>query len=203
MDDRTVELPEFREWSVAAVRLLQGVAYHDDEVIWNQILNHRSTLETYFGRIGLQLIVDHPDGFAYLKQLTAEELPREYEGMPRLTRNTPLSYGASLLCVLLREELRRFEDEEVQNERCVIAAAELHEQWKMFFPPAGDDVKHRRDLDRHLRTLDELKFVRKVNENPEEWEIRRILKARVTAADLESLKEQFLTAARRAKSGNS
>jgi len=73
----------------------------------------------------------------------------------------------------------------------------------MFFPPAEDEVKQRRDLDRHLRTLDELKFVRKVNENPEEWEIRRILKARVTAADLESLKEQFLTAARRAKSGNS
>jgi hypothetical protein len=203
MDDRTVELPEYREWSVAAVRLLQGVVYHDDETTWNQILNHRSTLEGYFGRIGLQLIVDHPDGFTYLKQLTAEELPREYEDVPKLTRNTPLSYGASLLCVLLREELRRFEDEEVQHERCVIPAAELYEQWKMFLPPAEDEVKQRRDLDRHLRTLDELKFVRKVNENPEEWEIRRILKARVTAADLESLKEQFLTAARRAKSGNS
>lgn len=194
-------LPDFQEWSTAAVRLLQGVVYHDDEKTWDRMLSNRTTLEGYVGRIGLRLIIDESDGFAYLKQLAAEELPREYEDLPKLFRNAPLSYGATLLCVLLREELRRFEDEDVHNERCVVPASELFDQWKMFFPSVDDEVKQRKEFERQLRTLDELKFVRRVNDDPQEWEIRRILKARVTAADIESLKEQLLTASRRRSKG--
>lgn len=200
-NEQSVPLPEYREWSIAAVRLLQNVIYHDEEKVWDIILNNRSTLETYFGRLGLQLVIDEPDGFAYLSQLSDDERPREYEDLPKLFHRTPLSYGATLLCVLLREHLRRFEDEDVQNERCVISKEELFEQWKMFFPPEQDEGKQRKDLDRALGTLDGLSFVRRVGENPEEWEVRRILKARVAAGDLESLKEQFLEAARRRSAG--
>ena len=56
MEDRLAELPEFRDWSIAAVRLLQGVVYHDEEVNWDRILKHRSTIESYFGRLGLLLV---------------------------------------------------------------------------------------------------------------------------------------------------
>ena len=28
-------LPEFRDWSIAAVRLLQGVVYADDNLAWD------------------------------------------------------------------------------------------------------------------------------------------------------------------------
>lgn len=201
-NDHSASLPEYREWSVAAVRLLQSVIYHDDEKVWDIILNNRTNLETYFGRLGLQLVIDEPDGFAYLNQLSDDERPREYESLPKLFHRTPLSYGATLLCVLLREELRRSEDEDVQNERCVLSKEELFEQWKMFFPPVQDEGRQRKDLDRALATLDGLNFVRRVGDNPEEWEVRRILKARVAAGDLESLKEQLLAAARRRTEGD-
>ena len=196
MEDRLSELPEFRDWSIAAVRLLQGVVYHDDEANWDRILKHRSTIEGYFGRIGLLLTIDEPDGYAFLRQAEQDELPREYEAVPRLSRNVPLSYGASVLCVLLREELRRFEEEEVHHERCVLTAADLFDQWKLFFPTEADEVKQRREMERNLRSLESLKFVRQISTDPDEWEIRRVLKARVSAADLENLREQYLTLSR-------
>jgi hypothetical protein len=188
-------LPDYKEWSLAAVRLLQGVVYADDEKAWDAVLESRSTLETYFGRLGLRLIVDEPDGLAYLKQAPRDELPVGYEDLPKLFRKSRLSYGATLLCVMLREELRTFEDENVDDERCVIRAGELFEQWKSYFPANSDEVTLRKDLDRALRTLEDLKFVRRLGDNPEEWEIRRILKARVSVADLEALKAQLLAAA--------
>ncbi len=115
------DLPEPAEWSAAAVRLLQGVVYHDDnQPVWDTLLRSVSPLTDYFGKLGLLLIVDEADGMAYLRQLDEEDVPPEYQGIPRLFRRTPLGYDTTLLCVLLRDALRIFEEEDVQNERCVV-----------------------------------------------------------------------------------
>ncbi len=201
-EEPTTTLPEFRDWSVAAVRLLQGVVYLDDEAIWNIILANRSTLEGFVGRLGLRMVVDESDGFAYLRQLSEDDLPDGYERLPKLFRRTRLSYDATLMCVLLREELRRFEEEEVHDERCVVRAADLLEQFKAFQPGDLDDVRVRKAMDSALKTLEGMKFVRLFGKEPEEWEIRPILKARLTAADLETLKSRLLeVAARRGGEG--
>jgi hypothetical protein len=44
-------------------------------------------------------------------------------------RSLRLSYGQTVLCVLLRDELRRFEEEDLRNERCVIEEAPLLNLW--------------------------------------------------------------------------
>jgi hypothetical protein len=51
-------LPEFREWSIAAVQLLKGVVYLDDGPTWGIICSNRSRLDDYFARIGLSVVVD-------------------------------------------------------------------------------------------------------------------------------------------------
>ncbi len=102
------------------MHLLQGVVYSDDAKVWDIVLGHISPLESHFARLGLLLVVDEPEGLAYLRQLADDELPEGYDRLPKLFHKSRLSYGATLLCVLLREELRRFEEEEVQNERCVV-----------------------------------------------------------------------------------
>jgi hypothetical protein len=137
------------------------------------------------------LVVDETEGLAYLQQLSNDELPEGYDQLPKLFRRSRLSYDATLLCVLLREELRRFEEEDVHNERYVVAAASLFEQWKSFFPAHQDEVRLKRSFDSAIRSLDDLKFIRLITAEPEEWEIRRILKARVRAGDLESLRERL------------
>jgi hypothetical protein len=41
----------------------------------------------------------------------------------------------------LRDELRRFEEEEFDNQRCVVKTSDLFELWKAFFSISSDEVK--------------------------------------------------------------
>ena len=190
-DLQRTDAPEFRDWSIAAVRLLQGVVYSDDANTWDIVLRSRSALEAYFSRLALMLIIDEPEGYAFLRQWNDSECPAGYEDVPRLVRRSSLGYGPTLLCVLLRDELRRFEDDDLHNERCVIETAALFDQWRVFFPAGQDEVRQLKEFSGILRKIEELGFIRRFAESPEAWEIRRILKARLPVAELESLKEQL------------
>ena len=50
-----------------------------------------------------------------------------------------------------------------------------------------------------IRTLEGLKFLRRFGQNNNEWEIRRILKARLIASELEAVRDQFVAAFREQK----
>src|SRR5438067_2589227 len=154
------DIPEFRESSIVAVWLLKGVVYADDKRVWNLLLSNVSWLEGYFARLGLRLVVDESEGMAYLRQLTEDEAPDGYDQVPKLFRATRLSYGQTLLCVVLRDELRRFEEEDLRNERCVVEETVLFEQWKAFFPSQADEVRQHKDMLASLRKLEDLGFVR-------------------------------------------
>ena len=185
----------FREWSVPAVRLLQGVVYSDDAKVWSILLQSKSSLEGYFSRVGLLLVVDESEGYAFLRQWAEEELPEGWEPLPKLMRRSSLGYEPTLLAVLLRDELRRFEDEDVHNERCVVEIGNLLEQWKMFFSTQYDDVQYKNALATAMHKLEEIGFVKKFSDSSDAWEIRRILKARLPVAELERLKEAMVSAA--------
>lgn len=194
---------DFRDWQIVAVKLLQGVVYVDEERVWNTLLNSRSQLETFLGRLGLLLVVDESEGYAFVRQWSEEELPEGYEELPRLMRRVQLGYGPTLLAVILRDEFRRFEDQELHDERCVIEFDPLFEQWKTMFSVNRDEVRQKRELVSAIHKLEELGFVRKFSDNPESWEVRRILKARLPAAELELLKVQLTNAAALRASGTS
>ncbi|QEG43102.1 DUF4194 domain-containing protein [Roseimaritima ulvae] len=185
-------LPPPVPWAPAAVRLLQGIVYHDDRGdTWERILAGATPLSDYFARIGLLLIVNEEDGFAYLRQLEPETLPTDYPSIPKLFRSVRLTFEASLLCVLLREELRRFEEEIHRDDRCVVLQSSLLEVWQTLMPGDQDDVRANRNLSGQLRKLEELKFVRRFEKQPASWEIRRILKARLPLEELERLRRDL------------
>lgn len=188
------ELPEFHELGVPAVRLLQGVLYDDDEVTWHILLANESELTNYFARIGLNLVIDRGEGLAYLCQLAEDQRTGGYERLPRLFRRTPLGYQATLLCVLLRDEYRRFEDEDLDNDRCVVEVATLLDTWKSFFPVASDEVQLRKKLVATLNKLEDLKFVRSVGPSDETWEVKKLLKARLPLDALEDLRDRLVKA---------
>lgn len=184
------------EWSAAAVRLLQGVIYNDDNLdVWESLLRNTSPLAEYFGKLGLQLIVDETSAMAYLRQPDGDEIPAEHDAIPRLFRRSQLGYDTTLLCVLLRDELRQFEEEDLQNERCVVLQSDLLATWRNFFAADIDDVKLNRSLAGSLRKLEDLKFVRLFEKEPASWEIRRIIKARLPLSELEQLRASLVAAA--------
>lgn len=185
------ELPPFQDWSIAAVKLLQGAIESDETKAWNLLASNRTTLEEFMARLGLAIVVNDQEGFAYLVQLNLEEAPDGYDRLPKLFQASRLGYHQTLLCVLLRDALRRFEDEQTHDEICVVEETRLLEEWKLFFPHDGDDVKQLRNLRSHFAKLADLKFVRQFGLSKGSWEVRRILKARLTADDLASLYQQL------------
>ena len=187
------DTPEFRERGIAAVRLLQGVVYEEDEDTWAILLSNESDLTDYFCQIGLALVIDRPEGLAYLRQFDDDERTAGYERLPRLFRKTPLGYEATLLCVLLRDEYRKFEEEDLDNERCVVDLESLFELWKTFFPAVSDEVGLRKRLITTLNQLDKLKFVLKLKSESDSWEIRKLMKARIPMDQLEELRTRLVS----------
>lgn len=189
-------------WAPAAVRLLKGIVYHDDQGgVWNLILAGLSPLTDYFARIGLRLVIDEEDGMAYLRQLGSEDLPDDYPDLPRLFHTTRLGFDASLLCVLLRDRLRQFEEEIHPDGRCVVQQQDLLEIWRTLVPGDTDEVRLNRTLTGQLKRLEELRFIKLFEKEPLSWEIKRILKARLPLSELESFRAVLVAElARRAES---
>ena len=158
--DGHLDLPDYKPWSLAAIRLLQDVVNSSDLKVWSEVLASQNSLRDYFARVGLTLTVDEANGFAYLRQLDAESEPmaKEYAELPKLYRRTRMGYGPSLICVMLREELRRFETEEVDSEFCVVEEADLFEQWKAFFPESSDEKTQHREFSSALKSAAEAGF---------------------------------------------
>ncbi len=196
----SIKFPQPAQWSLAAIRLMQGVVYRDDgDDLWEQILRCETPLTEYFAKLGLALVVDEVETMAYLRQWMDDELPEEYPVLPKLIRRTPLNFEATLLCVLLRDELREYEERDVQNERCIVQQSRLLPLWQAFFPDFDDEVKRFRSLGATLRKLEELKFVRQFEKEPPSWEILRIIKARLPLSDLEQLRNRLLDEVNRRK----
>lgn len=185
------DIPEFRERGIAAVRLLQGVVYEDDGDTWGILLTNETDLSDYFYQIGLALVIDRSEGLAYLRQFDDDERSSGYERLPRLFRKTPLGYEATLLCVLLRDEYRKFEEEDLDNERCVVDVESLFELWKTFFPSNSDEVGLRKRLVTALNQLDKLKFVRRLKSETDAWGVQKLIKARILIEQLEELRARL------------
>ncbi len=184
--------PDFHDASTAAVRLLQGVVYESDERVWEIVLTHRSRLERHFAFIGMVLILDEPEGYAFLRPIGEDDqAPEGYENLPKLFQKSRLGYAATVLCVMLRDELRRFDDEQVDSTRCVVRKADLYEDWKAFVPENSNEGKLQRDFDSAIRTVKDLGFLKPLNPDGDDLEIRRILKARIGVQQLEDIRQML------------
>lgn len=167
--------------------------YHDDPGdTWERVLESVAPLTDYFVRIGLRLIVDEENGMAYLRQIAPESFSAEHPTMPILFRKTRLGFEQSILCVLLRDELRQFEERIQHDERCAVNQSDLLTLWSEICGSDEDPVRLNRKLTAHLKSLQEMKFVKQFSDTPPAWEVRRILKARLPLSQLEQLRSKPL-----------
>ena len=104
-----------QEWSGTAVKLLKGPVYeNEDRKTWSILIRFRENLEAYFRVIGLHVVTEEEDGYAYLEQVKdsvekgMENEDEAAEDLPRLIRKVPFSYTMSMLLVLLRQEYEKF-----------------------------------------------------------------------------------------------
>lgn len=175
--------------SDALVALLKGVVYSDNTPeLWRHLLNLQSGARDHLRLLGLDLIIDEAEGYAYLRQ--SEGSDDETSDSPRrLIPRRPLSYPVSLLLVLLRKRLAQHDAHGGQT-KLVLTREQLIEMLRVFLAAGPNEAKLEDQIDRHIDRVTELGFLRPIKEeNASLLEVRRILRAFVNAdwlADLES-----------------
>lgn len=171
------------------LKLLQGVIYYDDKE-WEQLISYVVPIRRHFADIGLQLHVDEAEGYAYLTQPDSDN---DTHKLPRLVRRMPLTYDATLLCVLLRENLQQFDAHSPDETRFVLSNGQIQEMMRLFFVERTDMTKVDRRIDRAISQIEKISFLKKLN-NPDEelYEVRRIIKAKISADMLVDIRDQLL-----------
>jgi hypothetical protein len=177
-------------YAPALIKLLQGIVYHDDPH-WGLLLQHQAAIMEYFGRMGLEVYLDESEGFAYLQQPDAIEDDSQAIALPRLTRRDRLSYGVTLLLVLLREALLQFDASEPQGDRLVLTIEQLRDLQRPFYRERSDETRLIKTLDSAVNRVVELGFLKRLSGDDERYEVRRIIVAKIGADVLADIKAKL------------
>jgi hypothetical protein len=170
------------------VSLMRGVIYQDSEPsLWQALLSMQARVRDHVAVLGLQLVLDEAEGYAYLRQRLAAEGEPE---MPRLIPRRQLSYGVSLLLALLRKKLAEA-DATGGSSRLVLRREEILELVRLFLPEGTDEARMVDRLDADIAKVVELGFLRKLRDSEDTFEVRRILKALVDAQWLDAFEKRL------------
>lgn len=174
--------------SLVTVSLFKGVTNRDaDLVLWQYLLNFQGRVRDYVRVLGLELVLDEAEGFAYLRQRDEQE---EVGSLPRLIPRRQLGFGVSLLLALLRKKLAEF-DASSTEARLVLRRDDIVEMIRLFLPDTTNEAKLRSRIEGHIARAVELGFLRKMRAAEELYEVQRILKAFVDAQWLHDLNERL------------
>lgn len=189
MDNRT---PTYEPYAHVVVKLLNGTLYDENEKVWNDLLQYQVPIAQYFEKIAIDLIVEKKDGYAYLKQIEIDE----EKNTIGLVRRIPLKYEASLICVFLREMLDDFEVNNVDQRNLYITHKQLKETIELFFKEKADKVKLFKKFDSYIETIVSIGFLKVIsnsetNKDETRYEVRRIIKAKITNDVLEDFKKKL------------
>lgn len=168
--------------SLPLIALFKGVLYQeDDPALWQGLLELQSRVRDYLGVLGLQLLLDEAEGYAYLRQRQEEdEAAPGPTALPRLIARRQLSYPVSLLLALLRKRLAEF-DASSGEARLILSREQIADLLRLFLAEGSNEAKLADRIDAHIAKVVELGFLRRLRGKDEQFEVRRILKAYVDA----------------------
>lgn len=178
-----------KDAKTAIILLLKGLFYKSDNEKAFFELVHKSygAIAEYFSTIGLDVMVEENDGYAYLKNKVYEE---DEESLPKLIQNRELTYKVSLLCVLLRKKIADF-DMQNEHERAIISKEDIHAHIALFLDIKFNEVKTQKEIDSTIKRVEELGFLKKLNVSEEVYEIKNSIKSFVDASWLNTFDEKL------------
>lgn len=174
--------------SPVLVALFKGVLYQDaSPPLWQALLALQPRVRDYVAVIGLELILDEGEGYAYLRQ---KPQAADEETMPRLVQRRPLSYPVSLLAALLRKKLAEF-DATGGETRLVLTRDQIVDTVRLFLPDTTNEAKVLDRIDQYINRLIDLGFLRALRGQDQQFEVMRILKTFVDAQWLNDFDERL------------
>jgi Domain of unknown function (DUF4194) len=170
-----------KEYSLSLISLLKGVVYDHQKPAWANLLTYEADVKKYFSSIGLELFMDKSEGYAFLRQVEFEE---EVD-IPKLAEKRQLDFYTSLLCLVLRKYLLEV-DAQGGTVRAIIPQQEIVNRVKLFLPTTPDEAKQQDKITTTINKVIEIGFLRKVEDNTDNYEIHRIIKGFVNADEIDA-----------------
>ncbi len=190
----------FSASAAVKVTLLKGPVYSEDAELWKLLLDHQGPISDYFHDIGLSLVVDPQEGYAYLEQTDVDQ----DDGMPRLLRRRDLSFEATLLLVILRDELLKFDSTPRAAASVPVVAEEwLVDQMSSFVSEMKNQVKRRTVVEQAIAQAVKAGVLRRLQTVGEgsTYQIMRIIKAKLPEEKLAEIRDRLKQAAEPSEGG--
>jgi len=176
------------ELSPVVIHLLKGVLYQEsDTPLWSQLLRVQARVREYVQVIGLELVLDEAEGYAFLRSKADEDDVEEGHGskpLPRLIARRRLSFPVSLLLALLRKRLAE-SDSSSGSTRLILTRSEIASLMRVFLAESSNEARILDQIEAHIGKVIELGFLRKLKSTSSQeepsYEVMRILKAYVDA----------------------
>lgn len=164
--------------SPVLIGLLKGVVYREnDAALWQALLSLQTRVRDYVSVLGLELMLDDAEGYAWLRNRPAVEGEAE---PPRLIAKRPLSFPVSLLLALLRKKLVEL-DAAGGETRLILRRDEIVEMIRVFLPAGANEARMVDQIDTHINKIAEMGFARRLRGQDNLIEVRRILQAFIDA----------------------
>jgi hypothetical protein len=179
--------------SLALIALMRGVIERETEpAVWQSVLELQARIRDHVAVLGLELVTDEAEGYAYLRQRALQEGEVD---LPRLVPRRQLGYHVSLLLTLLRKKLVEF-DAASGDTRLILSRDEIAEMMRLFLPNTANQVRLLERIDANINRAVDMGFLRKLRGSADRFEVRRILKAFVDSqwlAELDSRLKMYRT----------
>ncbi|MFE3409591.1 DUF4194 domain-containing protein [Streptomyces mirabilis] len=168
-----------RSLSLPVNQLLKGPLFRDQhERAWEALLHLRARVQDYVDIMGLTVVIDEAEGYAFLRSQPEDENADPRLAAPRLMPRRSLSYPVSLLIVLLRKRLAEF-DAGSGETRLMITRDEIVEMIRMFLPSGSNEARLVDQIDTYITKAVELQFLRRAKHQEQLYEVQRIIKSYV------------------------
>jgi hypothetical protein len=173
-DTMPVANTEPSDLSLVLVHLMKGPLYRDThDKLWGLLLGVRHQVSDYVTVLGLSVVIDEAEGYAYLRSRPIDEDVPEF---PRLVARRALSFHVSVLLSLLRKRLAEFDASSAEI-RLILSRDQIIEMLRLFMPDSTNDARLVDTIDAHINKAVELGFLRRLRDEQDLFEVRRILKA--------------------------
>ena len=167
-------------------RLFKGVVYAEtDEKIWQSLLGLSSQVRDYVAVLGLDLILDESEGYAFLKSKVDPD-----GTLPRLIARRQLTFSVSLLLALLRGRMLEF-DTNSSELRLIMTEQDIADMIAVFLPESSNEARILDRLGTDIKKVVELGFLKRLKGQAGTFEVARILKAFVDAQWLEEFDQRL------------
>lgn len=174
------------------IKLLKGPVDYTEKSTWEKIILYKAELVSFLLSIGLKLVLNEDDGYAYLQHAVSED--EDAMNISWIQRRS-LTYEESIMLVLLREMMAEFEVGDATTRELIKKRREIKEYAELFFKEKASRVKFLKEIDRLIDKVEEYGFLSVIDRNDvldeEKFRINKIIKAKVDGDILEQFKEQL------------